>query len=122
MQSIPPHRRVLHWFHPASPSWLDRFVKRETVMKKRIETRTWLDPVDSYLEKKRGRDERVEKPRTYRTAQEVAKLTYRDMLELLTMKSQWKRDLEKRMAERDLKESETNQVNTAPYNVPEICT
>lgn len=65
MQSIPPpHRRVLHWFHPASPSWLDRFVKRETVMKKRIETRTWLDPVDSYLEKKRGRDERVEKPRT----------------------------------------------------------
>ncbi|EIE89052.1 hypothetical protein G6F46_007873 [Rhizopus delemar] len=57
-----------------------------------------------------------------RTAQEVAKLTYRDMLELLTMKSQWKRDLEKRMAERDLKESETNQVNTAPYNVPEICT
>ncbi|KAG0755551.1 hypothetical protein G6F57_008379 [Rhizopus arrhizus] len=57
-----------------------------------------------------------------RTAQEVAKLTYRDMLELLTMKSQWKRDLEKMMAERDLKESEMNQVNTAPYNVPEICT
>jgi hypothetical protein len=44
------------------------------------------------------------------------------MLELLTMKSQWKRDLEKMMAERDLKESEMNQVNTAPYNVPEICT
>ncbi|KAG0788690.1 hypothetical protein G6F16_007165 [Rhizopus arrhizus] len=57
-----------------------------------------------------------------RTAQEVAKLTYRDMLELLTMKSQWKRDLEKMMTERDLKESEMNQVNTAPYNVPEICT
>ncbi|KAG0762385.1 hypothetical protein G6F57_004715 [Rhizopus arrhizus] len=61
-----------------------------------------------------------------RTAQEVAKLTYRDMLELLTMKSQWKRDLEKMMAERDLKESQVNQVsktnNTNTYNVPEICT
>jgi hypothetical protein len=63
---------------------------------------------------------------TDRTAQEVAKLTYRDMLELLTMKSQWKRDLEKMMAERDLKESQVNQVsktnNTNTYNVPEICT
>lgn len=47
------------------------------------------------------------------------------MLELLTMKSQWKRDLEKMMAERDLKESQVNQVNknnTNTYNVPEICT
>ncbi|KAI9022126.1 hypothetical protein CLU79DRAFT_675473, partial [Phycomyces nitens] len=35
-----------------------------------------------------------------RTAQEVAKLTYKDMVELLTMKSQWRRDMERMLAER----------------------
>lgn len=40
-----------------------------------------------------------------RTAQEVAKLTYKDMLELLTMKSQWRREMEKMMAERELKDN-----------------
>ncbi|CAO3702456.1 hypothetical protein G6F56_004579 [Rhizopus delemar] len=56
-----------------------------------------------------------------RTAQEVAKLTYRDMLELLTMKSQWKKDMEKMTAEREKDEANT-EVNTTTYNVPEICT
>ncbi|KAI9487423.1 MAG: hypothetical protein EXX96DRAFT_448107, partial [Benjaminiella poitrasii] len=41
-----------------------------------------------------------------RTAQEVAKLTYKDMLELLTMKSQWKRDMERMLAERASVEGE----------------
>ncbi|CAO3703015.1 hypothetical protein G6F56_007882 [Rhizopus delemar] len=58
-----------------------------------------------------------------RTAQEVAKLTYRDMLELLTMKSQWKRESEKMLAERERKEGELDTVsNTTTYNMPEICT
>ncbi|GAA5795779.1 hypothetical protein HPULCUR_001141 [Helicostylum pulchrum] len=57
-----------------------------------------------------------------RTAQEVAKLTYKDMLELLTMKSQWRRDMEKMMAERKSTEEET--VDNTPsrlFNVQEIC-
>ncbi|KAI8380206.1 hypothetical protein BD560DRAFT_314447, partial [Blakeslea trispora] len=42
-----------------------------------------------------------------RTAQEVAKLTYKDMLELLTMKSQWRRDMERMLAERAMSEGES---------------
>ncbi|KAI8641380.1 hypothetical protein BD408DRAFT_418188 [Parasitella parasitica] len=63
-----------------------------------------------------------------RTAQEVAKLTYKDMLELLTMKSQWKRDMERMMAERATVEEETIVETTSSnstsrlYNVQEICT
>ncbi|CEP19987.1 hypothetical protein [Parasitella parasitica] len=63
-----------------------------------------------------------------RTAQEVAKLTYKDMLELLTMKSQWKRDMERMMAERATVEEETIVEATSSnstsrlYNVQEICT
>ncbi|CAO3664697.1 hypothetical protein G6F70_002626 [Rhizopus microsporus] len=68
-----------------------------------------------------------------RTAQEVAKLTYRDMLELLTMKSQWKRDMERMLAEREMKEKMNEANNNQSqqqqqeqhqplYNVPEICT
>ncbi|KAI7906705.1 uncharacterized protein BX663DRAFT_497379 [Cokeromyces recurvatus] len=73
-----------------------------------------------------------------RTAQEVAKLTYKDMLELLTMKSQWKRDMERMLAERAEKESvssdeEESNASTTPTtaantthlynntNVQEIC-
>ncbi|GAA5811962.1 hypothetical protein MFLAVUS_005409 [Mucor flavus] len=60
-----------------------------------------------------------------RTAQEVAKLTYKDMLELLTMKSQWRRDMEKMMAERKSTEEETvDNTNNSPsrlFNVQEIC-
>ncbi|KAG2197278.1 uncharacterized protein EV154DRAFT_450861 [Mucor mucedo] len=61
-----------------------------------------------------------------RTAQEVAKLTYKDMLELLTMKSQWRRDMERMMAERETTEEKV--VNVEPnnsasrlFNVQEIC-
>ncbi|KAI8881882.1 hypothetical protein K501DRAFT_222263 [Backusella circina FSU 941] len=64
-----------------------------------------------------------------RTAQEVAKLTYKDMLELLTMKSQWRRDMERMVAERDhseqSKDDDTNDNSNKPghvYNTPEICT
>ncbi|GAN07251.1 hypothetical protein MAM1_0154d06746 [Mucor ambiguus] len=62
-----------------------------------------------------------------RTAQEVAKLTYKDMLELLTMKSQWRRDMERMMAERatveeeDIVESTSNNSTSRLYNVQEIC-
>jgi hypothetical protein len=62
-----------------------------------------------------------------RTAQEVAKLTYKDMLELLTMKSQWRRDMERMMAERatveenDIVESASNSSTSCLYNVQEIC-
>ena len=62
-----------------------------------------------------------------RTAQEVAKLTYKDMLELLTMKSQWRRDMERMMAERatveenDIVESASNNSTSCLYNVQEIC-
>ncbi|KAG2230015.1 hypothetical protein BDF21DRAFT_428447 [Thamnidium elegans] len=60
-----------------------------------------------------------------RTAQEVAKLTYKDMLELLTMKSQWRRDMEKMMEERKSTEEETvDNTNNSPsrlFNVQEIC-
>ncbi|KAI8084952.1 uncharacterized protein BX664DRAFT_338171 [Halteromyces radiatus] len=41
-----------------------------------------------------------------RTAQEVAKLTYSDMVELLTMKSQWRRDTEQMINERANREKE----------------
>ncbi|CAO3644243.1 unnamed protein product [Cunninghamella blakesleeana] len=41
-----------------------------------------------------------------RTAQEIAKLTYSDMVELLTMKSQWRKDMERMLKERALKEQE----------------
>jgi hypothetical protein len=41
-----------------------------------------------------------------RTAQEVAKLTYSDMVELLQMKSQWRRDMEKMMTERANREEQ----------------
>ncbi|KAI7863773.1 hypothetical protein BDF14DRAFT_1841000 [Spinellus fusiger] len=41
-----------------------------------------------------------------RTAQEVAKLTYKDMMELLTMKSKWRRDMERMLAERAAGEKE----------------
>ncbi|ORY94880.1 hypothetical protein BCR43DRAFT_422765, partial [Syncephalastrum racemosum] len=40
-----------------------------------------------------------------RTAHEVSKLTYSDMLELLTMKSQWRRDMEQMLADRNLREA-----------------
>ncbi|KAI9366466.1 hypothetical protein BD770DRAFT_311740 [Pilaira anomala] len=60
-----------------------------------------------------------------RTAQEVAKLTYKDMLELLTMKSQWRRDMERMMAERESTEEQTvENSNNSPsrlFNVQEIC-
>ncbi|CAO0793027.1 unnamed protein product [Mucor circinelloides] len=62
-----------------------------------------------------------------RTAQEVAKLTYKDMLELLTMKSQWRRDMERMMAERatveeeNIVESTSNNSTSRLYNVQEIC-
>ncbi|KAI9254049.1 hypothetical protein BY458DRAFT_521616 [Sporodiniella umbellata] len=56
-----------------------------------------------------------------RTAQEVAKLTYRDMLELLTMKSQWKRESEKMLAQREREEDNRLIDSTQTYNVPEIC-
>ncbi|KAL9553164.1 hypothetical protein MBANPS3_003414 [Mucor bainieri] len=62
-----------------------------------------------------------------RTAQEVAKLTYKDMLELLTMKSQWRRDMERMMAERatveeeDIVDSTSNNSTSRLYNVQEIC-
>ncbi|KAF1796051.1 hypothetical protein V8B55DRAFT_1557156 [Mucor lusitanicus] len=62
-----------------------------------------------------------------RTAQEVAKLTYKDMLELLTMKSQWRRDMERMMAERatveeeSIVESTSNNSTSRLYNVQEIC-
>ncbi|KAI8987928.1 hypothetical protein BDF20DRAFT_852881 [Mycotypha africana] len=48
-----------------------------------------------------------------RTAQEVAKLTYKDMLELLTMKSQWRRDMERMMAERTALEGSSSATTTA---------
>ncbi|KAI8337518.1 hypothetical protein BC941DRAFT_338271, partial [Chlamydoabsidia padenii] len=44
-----------------------------------------------------------------RTAQEVAKLTYSDMVELLQMKSQWRREMEKMMTERANQEEEQQQ-------------
>ncbi|KAI8992311.1 hypothetical protein BDB01DRAFT_777989 [Pilobolus umbonatus] len=66
-----------------------------------------------------------------RTAQEVAKLTYKDMLELLTMKSQWRRDMERMIAERDMVEKDDSEKDDSEdddtqsahrlYNVPEIC-
>lgn len=61
-----------------------------------------------------------------RTAQEVAKLTYKDMLELLTMKSQWRRDMERMMAERETTEEqvvnvEPNNSTSRLFNVQEIC-
>ncbi|CAO3644869.1 unnamed protein product [Mucor hiemalis] len=73
-----------------------------------------------------------------RTAQEVAKLTYKDMLELLTMKSQWRRDMERMMAERETTEEQVvgsvdpnssnsstssgnNSATSRLYNVQEIC-
>lgn len=47
------------------------------------------------------------------------------MLELLTMKSQWRRDMEKMMAERKSTEEETvDNTNNSPsrlFNVQEIC-
>ncbi|KAG0173699.1 hypothetical protein DFQ28_003540 [Apophysomyces sp. BC1034] len=59
-----------------------------------------------------------------RTAQEVAKLTYSDMAELLMMKSQWRRDMERMVAERNAKEEE--EVEEGPFlfntNPCEICT
>ena len=67
-----------------------------------------------------------------RTAQEVAKLTYKDMLELLTMKSQWRRDMERMLAERAMSEGESTEEDSGSddsstsssqplYNVQEIC-
>jgi hypothetical protein len=51
------------------------------------------------------------------------------MLELLTMKSQWRRDMERMLAERDHseqdKDDDTNDNSNKPghvYNTPEICT
>ncbi|CAO3594682.1 hypothetical protein BCR42DRAFT_345551 [Absidia repens] len=41
-----------------------------------------------------------------RTAQEVAKLTYGDMMDLLKMKSQWRRDMEQMMTERANREKQ----------------
>lgn len=49
------------------------------------------------------------------------------MLELLTMKSQWRRDMERMMAERetvegnDIVESTSNNSTSRLYNVQEIC-
>ncbi|ORX54127.1 hypothetical protein DM01DRAFT_1305594 [Hesseltinella vesiculosa] len=48
-----------------------------------------------------------------RTAQEVAKLSYHDMVELLTMKSQWRREMEKMVLERDLQEKELAMASSA---------
>ncbi|KAG0166336.1 hypothetical protein DFQ28_004677 [Apophysomyces sp. BC1034] len=41
-----------------------------------------------------------------RTAQEVAKLSYHDMLELLTLKSGWRKETQNLLAERALKEEQ----------------
>lgn len=43
-----------------------------------------------------------------RTAQEVARLTYHDMLELLTLKSEWRRQMESMLADRRRKEQSSN--------------
>jgi hypothetical protein len=58
----------------------------------------------------------------------VAKLTYKDMLELLTMKSQWRRDMERMMQERETTEEKVvtvsdNTTNSTSrlFNVQEIC-
>ncbi|KAI8878649.1 hypothetical protein K501DRAFT_228088 [Backusella circina FSU 941] len=55
-----------------------------------------------------------------RTAQEVAKLTYKDMLELLTMKSQWRREMKRMLAQRASEEKEEDTTSLI-YNPPEIC-
>ncbi|KAF7732347.1 hypothetical protein EC973_005243 [Apophysomyces ossiformis] len=64
-----------------------------------------------------------------RTAQEVAKLTYKDMAELLTMKSQWRKDMERMLAERAAKEQQQEEEEQDPFvynannnNPCEICT
>ncbi|KAI8068429.1 hypothetical protein BC940DRAFT_228560, partial [Gongronella butleri] len=41
-----------------------------------------------------------------RSAQAVAKLSYHDMVELLTMKSQWRRDMEQMLLDREMQEKE----------------
>ncbi|ORZ11122.1 hypothetical protein BCR42DRAFT_310798, partial [Absidia repens] len=41
-----------------------------------------------------------------RTAQEVAKLNYNDMMDLLKMKSQWRRDMEQMMTDRANREKQ----------------
>lgn len=60
----------------------------------------------------------------------MAKLTYKDMLELLTMKSQWRRDMERMMQERAAREKtqtgsnsdSSNNNNECHFsNVMEIC-
>jgi hypothetical protein len=57
----------------------------------------------------------------------VAKLTYKDMLELLTMKSQWRRDMERMIQERETTEEKvvvsdnTNNSTSRLFNVQEIC-
>jgi hypothetical protein len=50
----------------------------------------------------------------------VAKLTYKDMLELLTMKSQWKREMKHMLARRDSEEKDED-TTAHIYNLPEIC-
>jgi hypothetical protein len=54
-----------------------------------------------------------------RTAQEVAKLTYSDMVELLQMKSQWRRDMEKMMTERANREEQQQQQQETTLLMPE---
>lgn len=57
----------------------------------------------------------------------MAKLTYKDMLELLTMKSQWRRDMERMIQERETTEEKvvvsdnTNNSTSRLFNVQEIC-
>ncbi|KAI9304905.1 hypothetical protein BJ944DRAFT_266105 [Cunninghamella echinulata] len=51
-----------------------------------------------------------------RTAQEIAKLTYSDMVELLTMKSQWRKDMERMLRERAMKEQEQEQEDDRDQN------
>ncbi|KAI8330868.1 hypothetical protein BC941DRAFT_439801 [Chlamydoabsidia padenii] len=60
-----------------------------------------------------------------RTAQEVATLTYSDMMDLLKMKSQWRRDMERMMAERANREKQEQQETHHPSvftSAQEICT
>lgn len=49
-----------------------------------------------------------------RTAQEVARLTYNDMMDLLKMKSQWRRDMERMMTERANREEEEQTILLPP--------
>ncbi|KAI8374627.1 uncharacterized protein BYT42DRAFT_499322 [Radiomyces spectabilis] len=56
-----------------------------------------------------------------RTAQEVAKLSYHDMVELLTMRSQWRRDMERMLADRATQEKKDDSASHLYSSATEIC-